>query len=141
MRRRPISVTIFAIFVLFLTAWNAIRLYAAISSWSLLADLGARPGPFYIAVTALVWVIAGLTVYFGAWQGRDWSRKAGWLFIIGYIVYFWADRLLFRPLEWSQDLLLVIALQLVALGIAASALSSEAGRSFFRQRQKNDGST
>jgi hypothetical protein len=139
MRQRPISVTIFAVFVLFLTAWNGVRFFAAISSWAFLLQLPGKPGVSYILISALTWISVGLLIFRGTWLGREWIPMAGWCYVLLYILTFWVDRLLFRPLELGQDILFVIMLQITALCITAWALSAPAGRSFFKQRQQNDG--
>jgi hypothetical protein len=132
MRRRPLSVTLLAILVLFLTAWNGVRCYSAFASWELLAELGTHPGPLYIALTGLVWAATGLILLPGLWFGRGWARVAGWAYTALYLAYFWADRLLFRPAEMAQNYVFLLLLQLAVVGLTATALSSSSGKSFFR---------
>ena len=134
MHRRPLSVTIFAVFVLFLTAWNGIRLFAAFSNWRLLIQLAAQPGPAYIVITALVWVAFSLIIFWGAWTGKNWTIIAGWVFILSYILFFWLDRIFLRPLERGQDLFIVLTLQLLAIGLTIWALATPSGRTYFNKR-------
>lgn len=129
---RPLAVTILAVLVLLLTAWNGVRWYAALASWGLLTELGARPGPFYIALTGLVWALAGLAVFVGLWSGRRWARLAGWAYMVLYLVYFWADRWSFRPAERTQNIIFVLVVQFAALGLTAFALSSPRGITYFK---------
>jgi len=132
MRPRPLSVTIFAFVVLSLTAWNAVRFFSAITSWSLLAELGAHPGPLYIALTGLAWAVSGAALFRGLWLGRRWARVAGAAYIAVYLVYFWADRLLFRPTERAQNYVFLLLLQLASIGLTALALRATPGRSYFK---------
>jgi hypothetical protein len=130
--RRPLPVTILAVLVLLLTVWNGARCYAALTSWSVLAELGASPGPLYIALTGFVWVVLGLVLFQALWTRRRWARRAGWVYIALYLSYFWADRLLFRPMERTQNIGFVLVLQIAALGLTALALSGPRGGSYFR---------
>jgi hypothetical protein len=132
--RRPLAVTLLAILVLSLTAWNGVRCYAALASWALLDELAASPGPLYIALTGFTWAAAGLVLFLGLWTGRRWAPKFCWAYVPLYIVYFWADRVLFRPAERTQNFAFVLALQIAALGLTAFALVGPRGESFFVRR-------
>jgi hypothetical protein len=129
---RPLPVTLLALLVLLLAAWNGVRCYAALASRDLLAELGAAPGPFYIALTGLLWALAGLILFRGLWIGRRWAPVAGWTYMGLYLLYFWADRLLFRTLERTQNIVFVLVLQVAALALTALALSGQRGISFFK---------
>ena len=80
--------------VLLLASWNIIRLGAAIADWNTLAEFAPRPGPLYIALTASIWTLAGLAVWRAI--GRRNLHAQGYyaLTILGYIAWWWADRLL-----------------------------------------------
>ena len=132
MHRRPAFVTIFAILVLILTVWNGVRCYGALTSWGLLVEMGSRPGPLYIATTGLAWAAGGMALFRGLWQGRRWAATAGWVYILLYFGWFWADRLLFRAAESAENYALVLLLQLAVLGLAYMALSRSSSRTFFR---------
>ena len=132
MRRRPAVVTILSILVLFLTVWNGARCYAALTSWGLLTELSAHPGPFYIATTGFVWAASGVVLFRGLWLGRKWARTAGWVYILLYLAYFWADRLLFRSAERAENYALLLVLQLAAVGLTYMALSRSSSKIFFR---------
>jgi hypothetical protein len=51
-----------------------------------------------------------------------------------YAAYFWADRILFRPVERTQNLVFVLFLQAAVLGLTALALAGSRGDSFFIRR-------
>src|SRR5512139_2183679 len=127
MHRRPVFVTILCILVLIITVWNGVRWYSALSSWSVLSELGAYPGPLYIALTGLVWAVSGLALSWGLWFGRRWARIAGWAYIVLYLAYFWADRFFFRPAEHAQNYALLLVLQLIAVGLVGMALFTRSG--------------
>jgi hypothetical protein len=132
MHRRPVFVTIFAILVLILTVWNGVRCYGALTSWGLLVEMGSHPGPLYIAMTGLAWAAGGMVLFLGLWRGRKWAPTAGWVYILLYLGFFWADRLLFRPSERAENYLLLLLLQLGFVGLTYLALARSSSKTFFR---------
>ena len=132
MPRRPRLVTTLAVLVLILAVWNGVRFYSALQSWSLLTELRAHPGPFYIALTGLLWAAAGLTLFRGLWVGRSWAQKGARIYFALYLAYFWVDRLLFRPAERAQNYALLLLLQLALISLTALAFWTTSGKSFFR---------
>jgi hypothetical protein len=88
---RPTGITILAIFILWFAAWNGLRLSEAIFFWKTLEQYGAYS--LYISISGGVWLIAGLFLIWGLWQGKAW----GWLSALGgtfgYTVWYWIDRL------------------------------------------------
>jgi hypothetical protein len=132
MHRRPVFVTLLSVLVLTLTVWNGVRCYSALTSWSLLQELEAHPGPLYIALTGLIWAASGLALFRGLWLGRSWARPAAWFYIGLYLAYFWLDRFFFRPDERTQNYVLLLVLQLAVVGVTGIALSTSSGKTFFR---------
>ena len=114
MTRRPATVTTFLSLVLCLTAWNAVRLIAALFNWNLLREFAPRPGPVYILITASFWALSG----FALWQAlrrRRVSRPRGpFLFVLAYAVWWWADRLLFQSSDANWPFALIVTLLLCA---------------------------
>jgi len=86
----PISVTIVAVFVLFITAWNGIRIFGAVAEWTTLAVFNANP--VYIFASGLAWVIAGLALYESLVNGRRFARQAGLILSVLYMTWYWLDR-------------------------------------------------
>ena len=80
--------------VLFLAAWNALRLISALVTWPTLAEFAPRPGPVYIALTASFWTLACLAV--ARVIRRRHVHAQGWyaLVLLGYMAWWWADRLI-----------------------------------------------
>ena len=109
MTSRPATVTTFLWLVLCLTAWNAVRLIAALSNWNLLREFASRPGPVYILVTASFWALSG----FALWQAlrrRVSGPRGPFLFVLAYAAWWWADRLLFQSADanWPSALTLTL---------------------------------
>lgn len=110
--KRPFSVTILLWLVLSLTVWSGLRLYSALRWWSTLSEFASPPGPFYIALSAGIWLTISVLLLWGMWQARAWIRYALLGAGAALAVWYWADRLLLqRPNEnWPFALVATILL-------------------------------
>jgi hypothetical protein len=96
MNKRPNTVTTLLWVVLCLTAWNATRLFASIADWTLLAEFAPRPGPVYIAISAAFWALSGFALWVTIRRRSPRARLATALYISGYALWWWTDRLLLQ---------------------------------------------
>lgn len=89
---RPFSVTVLLGLVLTFTALQALRLWAALTNWVLLAELPLHVPPAYFAVSGLVWALAGGWMAAGLWVPKPWARR--WMLIgtVGYTAFHWLDK-------------------------------------------------
>jgi hypothetical protein len=89
--RRPGSVTILALGVLIITAANLTRLVLSIRYWDFLSSW---PGvsPFYMALTGLVWTLAGVPLWWGLWRAKPWAPRLMQALALTYALYFWLDQ-------------------------------------------------
>lgn len=79
--------------VLILSAWNALRLGSAVSNWDLLKEFAPRPGPIYIAASALFWTLAGIAIWILIRRRIPLARWLAAAHITGYAAWWWMDRL------------------------------------------------
>ena len=90
--KRPFSVTILYYLVLSLIAWSILRLIAIISWWRTFQDYSSVLLPFYISVSAVVWLVVGLIVFYGLKSKKAWIQNT----LIGtgacYALWYWCDR-------------------------------------------------
>lgn len=136
MNKRPSSVTSILFAVLSLTAWNAIRLVAAISDWDLLAEFAPRPGPFYIAASASFWTLSGLALWTVIRRRHPRAQFATAAYVLGYAVWWWADRLLLQSPQSNWPFALVATIILVS--VVAFDIFRKKTTSFFRQRETHE---
>jgi hypothetical protein len=80
-----------------------LRLIQTLHDWSILVQLGAVPGPFYVAVSGAVWGLAGLPAAWGVWRRTSWSSLTGLGVGLFLAVSFWADRLAFSSQSGFQN--------------------------------------
>jgi hypothetical protein len=126
----PITVTILAVFVLFITAWNGIRVYSAIASWQVLKEFGANP--LYILITGLFWTITSLWLFRALWEGHHYAVRAGLASAGFYTIWYWCDRLIFQPVPAPNALFSAI-MSAVFLAFFIITLSLPASKSFFNK--------
>jgi hypothetical protein len=134
--RRPFSVTILLWLVLSLTAWSSLRLYSAIRWWNVLLEFASPPGPWYIAVSAAVWLIVSIALLWSMWQAKAWARYALLGTGAGFAVWYWCDRLLLQTpgANWLFALLATILL-LIILSVCVSAPGT---KTFLPKREAHD---
>jgi hypothetical protein len=127
--RRPASIIIFVVLVLCLTLWNGLRLGAAIAFWRVLTEYYAKAGPAYIALSGGFWLVCGLALIYGLWQGKPWAWKAAIGGAAGYTLWYWLDRLFLQQPQanWSFTL----ATTIILLSFSAILIFPRKTRAFF----------
>ena len=91
--RRPRSVTFLAFGVLTITGFYWTRLVQVVNLWDFLSDLPLSISPQYLAVSGLVFGLAGLPIVWGLWSGKPWAPRATRLFLVSVAAMEWYDRL------------------------------------------------
>ena len=134
--KRPFSVTILLWLVLSLTAWSGLRLYSAIRWWNALHEFASPPGPWYIAVSAAVWLIISIALLWSMWQAKAWARYTLLGAGAGLAVWYWGDRLLLQTpgANWLFALLTTILL-LIILSVCVFAPGT---KTFLPKREAHD---
>ena len=87
---RPGSVTILALGVLIITIINLVRLVLSITYWDFLVSW---PGvsPLYVAVSGLIWTLAGSLLLWGLWSAKNWAPRLMQAVALTYALYYWLD--------------------------------------------------
>jgi hypothetical protein len=125
---QPLTVTILAIFVLFITSWNGIRAYSAIANWQVLKEFGANP--VYLLATGLFWAITGLWLFRAIWKGYRYAFRAGLTTAGLYTLWYWCDRLIFQPAQ-APNIFFSIFMSVVFLAFFIITLCLPASKAFF----------
>lgn len=134
--KRPFAVTSLLFAVLCLTAWSAIRLYASIVNWNLLTEFASRPGPIYIAATATFWTLSGVALWMALRRRNPRARTYLAIYVLGYTLWWWADRLLLQNANPNQPFATILTI--VLLGLIALDLFNKKTISYFRQRETHE---
>jgi hypothetical protein len=113
--KRPFSVTVLAVAVLLLAAWNAGQAAVAVQRLSFMQSLGAGiPGELLI-VTGAAWAIGFLIAAIGLWRLKAWGRHWSLIAIVAYEIQIWIGRFTlerssYEPLIRPADLIISITL-------------------------------
>ena len=91
-RKRPLTVTLLALWVLTITLLNWVRFGYTLSNWDFNASI-LPISPFYVAGSGLIWGIVGLGVFGALWKGWRGARRLTMVAASAYFIYFLADRL------------------------------------------------
>ena len=134
--KRPLSVTILLWLVLSLTAWSGLRLYTSIQWWSTLIEFASPPGPWYITISAAVWLTVSLFLLWGMWQAEDWIRYALLGAGAGFTVWFWSDRFLYQPSNTNG--LFVLLINILLLIILSVCVFAPGTKAFLLKREAHD---
>jgi hypothetical protein len=138
---RPWYVTLLALGVLSIAGLNLLRFILTIRQWQFLASW---PGvsPLYLALSGLVWTLAGLPVFWGLWRGRRWAPQLTQATALTYALYYWLDHILLvdhplnDPISAIHSLLPVnwpfaVGVTVVTLTYTAWALNRPRAKAFF----------
>jgi hypothetical protein len=91
--KRPFSVTLLAVAVLSLAAWNAGQAAIAAREISFMQSLGVSvPGGLQI-VTGATWAIGFWLAAIGVWRLKGWGRRWLLIAIVAYQLQVWIERL------------------------------------------------
>ena len=95
-QKRPYSVTLLLWLVLSLSAWGAVRLFAALRWWNVLDEFGARLSPPYLSITGAGWLVVGIVLLWGLFNGKPWTRLAIPVSIFIWVLEYWIERIFFE---------------------------------------------
>jgi hypothetical protein len=90
----PANVTILSVFVLFMTSWNAIRVYGTLTNWQVLNEFGAKP--VYLLIDGIFWILGGLWLFRTFWEGNRRAIHYGLAAAFMYFIRYWIDRIFFQ---------------------------------------------
>ena len=102
-RKRPRSVTLFALAVLYLGLVNLARAWLALNGSPFERALPlAAPLP-YFGLGGLFWGVVFVVTAFGLWRVRPWARKAMLGAILIYQVHIWINHFVFDSSVYSRQ--------------------------------------
>jgi hypothetical protein len=135
-KRRPVTVTIFALAVLIIAVINLTRFWAALRNWNTLVSLGVSPGPLFIVLTGLFWAISGLALFRLIWIGHSRARLSSFIIIALYIMYFWMDRLVFQNPISQENTPFALGMTILVVFYTVLSLSLPANQAFLSRKNE-----
>ena len=137
MRKRPFRVTLSLWLVLFLTAWNGLRLWSAIAWRNVLIEFSARPTPIISGFAGAFWLVAGIVLVWSILWEKEWAGKMLLGAATGYTVWYWTERLAWQeprsnwPFAVTMNLLLLIFIIFTTRSLTREAYEREHKKSTF----------
>jgi hypothetical protein len=102
---RPARIYILVIIIFWIAGWNGLRLGETIFFWSTLRAYGAFP--LYIAISGGTWLVVSSFLAWSLLQGKAWGRLALLFTTLGYIAWYWFDRLVLQQPHANWPFVLV----------------------------------
>jgi hypothetical protein len=90
--KRPAVVTIFALLVLLLAAWNVFQIFSVAQSYDLMHTLSLTTEANLLIVMGLTWANGFGLAAWGLWRLRSWGRTWMLIAIIAYQAQQWIMR-------------------------------------------------
>jgi hypothetical protein len=127
MSKRPFRVTLLASLVLFLTVWNAIRVWTALEWRDVLNEFSSQPASTITAVSGASWTVIGIFVLWSIWQKKAWTAKLLPGAAAGYTVWYWSERLIWQSPHPNWPFAVIVNLALIIFILfCIKSLSQEA---------------
>ena len=89
--RRPTRVTLLAAGVIIISALSLARFVLALRYWEYLDNL-TTVSPWYLALSGLVWALAGIPLTWGLLRRKTWAPHLMRAMALTYATYFWLDQ-------------------------------------------------
>jgi hypothetical protein len=113
MSKPPFRVTLLLWLVLFLTAWNALRLWTAIAWHNVLNEFSTQPISTITAVSGAFWMVTGIILLWSIWQRKAWAAKLLLGASAGYTVWYWCERLIWQNPHPNWPFAVIVNLVLI----------------------------
>jgi uncharacterized membrane protein YuzA (DUF378 family) len=99
---RPRSVTLLALLVLSIAAFNTLGLVSGITRYTLLSHLPLSLPPAVPIISSIFWAAAFGLLAYGLWRLKQWARRGTPLAVALYLAQFWFERLLFGQSDYIR---------------------------------------
>ena len=115
--KRPFIVTIFALWVLLLAAWNAFQVWSVFQRYDFMRSLDLAAEANLLMVMGVTWAIGFGLAAWGLWRLRSWGRTWMLIAIIAYQAQQWimrftlvrsSDEVVRRPADLFLSLLSIV---------------------------------
>lgn len=133
-QKRPFGVTLLLWLVLSLSAWGAVRLFAAFRWWNVLNEFGARLGPLYLSITGAGWILVGGVLLWSLFSGKSWARLAIPISIFLWVMEYWVERTFFESSRANFSFALIASILLFIVTFI-SAFNQKTKRFFVRSEE------
>ena len=134
--KRPFGVTLLLWMVLSLSAWGAVRLFAALRWWDVLTEFDARLSPLYLSITGAGWVVAGGVLLSGMLMVKAWAPPAILTSFLLWLIEYWIERVFYQ--SFRANLLFVVMGSIIGIIVVAAAASLRSTKLFFIRSEEHE---
>ena len=127
--KRPFGVTLLLWLVLTLSAWGAVRLFAALHFWDMLSEFGARLSPLYLSITGAGWAVVGVVLLWGLFGARLWAHWAVPVATFLWLAAYWIERIFFESSR--ENLYFALSASILLLTVVLISALNRKTRKFF----------
>ncbi len=99
---RPRSVTLLALSVLCIAAFNVLGLISGVRRYTVLSRLPLSLPPAVEIGSSAVWAVVFGVLAFGLWRLRSWARWGTLAAVTIYLAQFWIERLVFGQSDYIR---------------------------------------
>ena len=99
---RPRSVTLLALAVFCLSAFNLLGAVSGIQRYTFLTSLPLSAPPLYLILTRALWGLAFAALGVGLWRLKHWGRVGTLVVFSLYVLHGWFNRLAFARSDFSR---------------------------------------
>ena len=135
-QKRPFGVTMLLWLVLSLSAWGAVRLFAAFRWWNVLNEFGARLSPLYLSITGAGWIVVGGVLLWSVFSGKTWARLGIPISISVWIIEYWVERTFFEASRANFFFALIASILLLTVTLAGAF--NQKTRKFFIRSEDHE---
>jgi hypothetical protein len=122
--------------VLSLSAWGAVRLFAALRWWDVLNEFKASLSPLYLTITGAGWSFVGVVLLWSIWSGKTWARVAILASILLWLAAYWVERLFFQAPR--ANLLFTLMLSALLLAVTFAIILNRRTKFFFTRSEEHE---
>lgn len=135
-QKRPFGVTLLLWLVLSLSAWGAVRLFAAFRWWNVLSEFGARLSPLYLSLTGAGWILAGGALLWSLFSGKSWVRLAIPISIFLWVMEYWVERMFFESPR--ANFFFALSLSILLFAVTAVSAFNQKTRRFLIKSEEHE---
>ena len=135
-QKRPFGVTLLLWLVLSLSAWGAVRLFAAFRWWNVLNEFGARLSPLYLSLTGAGWIVVGGLLLWSLFSGKSWARLAIPVSIFLWVLEYWVERMFFESPRANFFFALIASIILLIVTFVSAF--NQKTRTFFMRSEEHE---
>ena len=122
--------------VLILSAWGAVRFFAALRWWDALNEFETSLSPLYLSITGAGWGAAGGVLLSGILRRKKWALPVVVASILIWLIEYWIERIFFQSSQVNLPFALTCSILVIAITWILAILPGN--KSFFARSEEHE---